>query len=124
MRAPGVRRDGLELDHLCRSIRWLGGHQDEVEERLCARRRDPLTEVTLAFAIPPRSTATARAGSGWGRVDTRKEARNLRQLVVGAVLTDDGRPVSCEFWPGNHSDQRALWPVVDRARQRFGLHRV
>ena len=45
-------------------------------------------------------------------------------MVVGAVLTGDGRPVSCEFWPGNHSDQRALLPVVDRARERFGLHQV
>jgi transposase len=28
------------------------------------------------------------------------------------------------MWPGNHSDARALLPVVDRARERFGIRRV
>ena len=45
-------------------------------------------------------------------------------MVVGAVLTGDGRPVCCELWPGNHADGKALLPVVDRLRERFGLHRV
>lgn len=30
----------------------------------------------------------------------------------------------CEVWPGNHADGRALLPVVDRLRERFGLRRV
>ncbi len=45
-------------------------------------------------------------------------------MVVGAVLSDDGRPVSCELWPGNHADGGALLPVVDRLHQRFGIRRV
>ena len=45
-------------------------------------------------------------------------------MVVGAVLTGEGRPISCELWPGNQADTRALLPVVDRLHQRFGLRRV
>jgi len=40
------------------------------------------------------------------------------------VLTEDGRPICCELWPGNHADGNALLPVVDSLRQRFGLRRV
>lgn len=44
--------------------------------------------------------------------------------MVGALLSGDGRPISCEVCRGNQADVRALLPVVDRARERFGLREV
>jgi len=120
---PGAEE--LELHHLYRAMRWLGENKDEVEEALFARRRDLLTEVTLAFFGTTTLCFHGQGGQFLGWRGHSKEGRGeLRQMVVGAVLTGDGRPVSCEFWPGNHSDQRALLAVVDRARERFGLHQV
>lgn len=49
---------------------------------------------------------------------------DLRQMIVGAVLTAEGRPVCCELWPGNSADGGALLPVVDRLRERFGIRQV
>ena len=46
---------------------------------------------------------------------------DLKQMVVGAALDGEGRPVSCEMWPGNRSDAKALMPAVDRLRERFGV---
>ena len=45
-------------------------------------------------------------------------------MVVGAVLTQEGRPISCQMWPGNHTDSKALLPVVDRLKERFGLKQI
>jgi transposase len=45
-------------------------------------------------------------------------------MIVGAVLDGQGRPICCELWPGNTADVRALVPVVDRLRSRFGVTRV
>jgi transposase len=45
-------------------------------------------------------------------------------MIVGAVLTEEGRPVCCEFWPGHQAEAQALLPVVARVRQRFGLKRL
>ncbi|MCI0683716.1 MAG: hypothetical protein L0Y71_16545 [Gemmataceae bacterium] len=39
---------------------------------------------------------------------------DLHQLVVGAVLDGDGRPICCELWPGNTTDVTTLIPIVDR----------
>ena len=41
---------------------------------------------------------------------------DLKQMVVGAVIDGEGRPVCCEMWPGNMSDAKTLMPVVDRMR--------
>src|SRR5262249_44445370 len=49
---------------------------------------------------------------------------DLYQMIVGAVLDGQGRPICCELWPGNTTDVTTLIPVVDRLRSRFGVRRV
>ncbi len=120
---PGA--EGIELHHLYRAMRWLGEAKDEVEEALFARRRDLFTELSLAFFDTTSLYFEGRGGESLGQYGHSKDHRpDLRQMVVGAVLTGDGRPVCCELWPGDHADGAALLPVVDRLRQRFGLKRV
>ena len=46
------------------------------------------------------------------------------QVVVGALLSGDGRPIACEVLPGNVADKKVLFPVVDRARERVPLGAV
>jgi hypothetical protein len=48
----------------------------------------------------------------------------LKQVVVGVVLDEAGRPICSETWPGNATDVKSLLPVVDRLRQRFGIARI
>ena len=47
-----------------------------------------------------------------------------KQIVVGAVLDNTGRPICCELWPGNTSDAKALIPIVDRLKKRFHIARI
>ena len=120
---PGA--EDIELHHLYRAMRWLGEAKDEVEEALFAGRRDLFTELSLAFFDTTSLYFEGQGGESLGQHGHSKDHRpDLRQMVVGAVLTGDGRPVCCELWPGNHPDGNALLPVVDRLRQRFGLTRV
>jgi hypothetical protein len=120
---PGA--EGIELHHLYRAMRWLGEAKDEVEEALFVARRDLFTELSLAFFDTTSLYFEGRGGESLGQYGHSKDHRpDLRQMVVGAVLTGDGRPVCCELWPGNRADGTALLPVVDRLWQRFGLTRV
>jgi len=47
----------------------------------------------------------------------------LNQMVVGAVIDDNGKPICCEMWPGNTADVKSMIPVVDRVRSRFAIKR-
>jgi hypothetical protein len=117
--------EGIELHHLYRAMRWLGETKDKVEEALFVRRRDLFTELSLAFFDTSSLYFEGQGGESLGQYGHSKDHRpDLRQMVVGAVLTGDGRPISCELWPGNQPDGKALLPVVDRLKQRFGLTRV
>lgn len=120
---PGT--ECVELHHLYRAMRWLGEAKDQIEEALFARRRDLFTELSLAFFDTTSLYFEGQGGESIGQYGHSKDHRpDLRQMVVGAVLTGDGRPVCSELWPGKQADGKALLPVVDRLRQRFGLTRV
>jgi transposase len=47
-----------------------------------------------------------------------------KQMVVGAVLDNEGYPVCCEMWPGNAADVKSLIPVANRLQERFGIRQV
>lgn len=120
---PGT--DKLHLHHMYRAMAWLGENKDEVEERLFATHRDLFTQLELVFFDTTSFYFEGEGGEQVGQYGHSKDHRPDRhQVVVGALLTQTGRPLSCAVWPGNRSDAKALLPMVDCARERFGLKQV
>jgi len=134
--------DDLQLHHLYRAMAWLGeelpaGQQkdktpfaprcvkDRVEEGVFHHRRDLFTDLQLVFFDTTSIYFEGEGGQDLGRRGFSKDHRpDLYQMVVGAVLDGQGRPICCELWPGNTTDVTTLVPVVDRLRSRFGIGRV
>jgi transposase len=132
----------LELHHLYRAMGWLG-HQlphdqqqgssklvprctkDLIEEGLFARRRDLFTQVEVVFFDTTSLYFEGHGGESLGQYGHSKDHRpDERQMVVGAVLDGDGRPICCELWPGNTTDVTTLIPIVDRLWRRFRIRKV
>ena len=112
--------DEFQLHHLYRAMRWLGEAKDSVEDALFQSRRDLFTELSLAFFDTTSLYFEGQGGESLGQFGHSKDHRpDLRQMVMGAVLTGEGRPLCCELWPGDRGDGAALLPVVDRLRKRF-----
>jgi hypothetical protein len=131
--------EDLPLHHLDRAMGWLGDqlprteqadktpfaprcHQDRIEEALFAQRRDLFTQLQWVFFD---TTSISFEGEGGETIGPRGHSKDhrpdLKQMIVGAVLDGQGRPIGCELWPGNTADVTTLIPVVDRLRARFGL---
>jgi transposase len=132
----------LQLHHLYRAMAWLGEElpqdqqkdktpfaprctKDRIEEDLFAHRRDLFTDLQLVFFDTTSIYFEGEGGQDIGQRGFSKDHRpDLYQMVVGAVLDGQGRPICCELWPGNTTDVTTLIPVVDRLRSRFGVRRV
>jgi Transposase DDE domain len=137
---PVADADRLDLHHLYRAMAWLGEEladqraatpfaprctKDLVEEALHERRRDLFTDLDLVFFDTTSLYFEGDGGETLGQYGHSKDHRpDLRQMVVGAVLDGDGRPICCELWPGNVTDVTTLLPIVDRLRRRFGIRRI
>ena len=132
----------IHLHHLYRAMAWLGEElpmcdqcdathfsprctKDLIEEGLFARRRDLFTSLELVFFDTTSIYFEGEGGDAIGEYGNSKDHRSDRkQMVVGAVLDNEGRPLCCELWPGNTTDVKTLIPIVDRLRRCFGIDRV
>jgi Transposase DDE domain len=132
----------LELHHLYRAMAWLGEElpaaeqrgstrlvplctKDRIEEGLFQRRRDLFTQLQVVFFDTTSIYFEGRGGEELGQYGHSKDHRpDLYQMIVGAVLDGDGRPICCEMWPGNTTDVKTLIPIVDGLYHRFGIVKV
>jgi len=129
----------LELHHLYRAMAFLGEEladqqdrtpfaprctKDVIEERMFDYRRDLFTDLDLVFLDTTSIYFEGEGGETIGELGHTKDHRpDLKQMVVGALLDDHGRPLACEMWPGNTADVTSTIPVVTRLRKRFGAGR-
>lgn len=134
---PGV--DGIALHHLYRAMAFLGEELDEqtgatpfaprctkdlIEEGLFHRHRNLFTGLDLVFFDTTSIYFEGEGGETLGQFGHSKDHRpDRKQMVVGAILDDEGRPICCEMWPGNTADVKSLLPVVERLRSRFKIQR-
>src|SRR4029077_15647647 len=99
--------------------------KDRIEEGVLDHRRDLFTELQLVFFDTTSIYFEGGGGEEMRRRGFSQDHRpDLYQMVVGAVLDGQGRPICCELWPGNTTDVKTLIPVVDRLRSRVGIGRV
>ena len=49
---------------------------------------------------------------------------DLKQMVVGMMMDQNGNAICSELWPGNTADVRSLAPIVERLKSRFSIGSV
>lgn len=135
--------EDLQLHHAYRAMAWLGepvddGEEpqaddpaehlrfrctkDRIEESLFERRRDLFTGLGLVFFDTTSIYFEGSGGDELGKRGFSKDHRpQLKQMIVGVVVDDQGCPICCEMWPGNTADVTTLLPVIEKLRKRFGI---
>lgn len=127
----------LSLHHLYRAMAFLGEEipdqqgctpsslrciKDMIEEHIFAANRDLFTDVDLVFFDTTSLHFEGEGGESLGRKGLSKNHQpDKNQIVIGALVSDAGRPVCSETWPGNTTDVKTLIPVADRFRKRFDV---
>ena len=132
----------LELHQIYRAMAWLGEvlpkdqqdgatpfaprtNKDLIEEALFARRRDLFSDLDIVFFDTTSIYFEGEGGESIGQRGHSKDHRpDLKQMVVGMVLDQNGNPLCTELWPGNTADVKSLVPIVERLKKRFGIGSV
>jgi len=126
VRLAGVHAacDVLELprfdeDDLYANLDWLAAEQPQIEQRLFAhryRQQPPqlfLYDVTSSYL---EGTQNELAAFGYNR----DGKRGKRQIVIGLLTDQQGRPLSVEVFRGNTSDPTTFRAQVQKVAGRFG----
>lgn len=131
---------GLDLQHFYRAMDWLGSPlkeqpieagfaprcvKDVLEEEIFRRRRNLFTGMNLVFFDTTSLYFEGAGGEMVGQYGHSKDHRpDLKQMVVGVVLDNEGYPVCCEMWPGNTTDVKTLKVLAKQLKKRFGIRRM
>jgi transposase len=134
---PGTEQ--LNLHHLYRAMAFLGEqipdqtdasdfaprcNKDLVEEDVFKSRRDLFSTLDLVFFDTTSIYFEGEGGETLGKRGFSKDHRpNLKQMVAGVVIDDNGMPICCEMWPGNTADVKTLEIIAERMRKRFHIQR-
>lgn len=126
----------ISLHQLYRAMAFLGEEVDDqtgslpfsprcikdlVEEDIFSANRELFTGIDLVF-FDTTSIYFEGEGGEIGAYGFSKDHRpDLKQMVVGVVIDDSGRPVCCELWPGDTTDVTTLVPISKRICNRFGV---
>ena len=132
-RVDGVQ--DLSLHHLYRAMAFLGEEiedqaqatpfsprctKDAVEEAMFAHNRNLFSSLDLVFLDTTSIYFEGEGGQDLGKRGFNKDHRpDLKQMIVGVLLDNNGTPVCSEMWPGNTADVETFLPVVERIRKRF-----
>jgi len=118
--------DGLQLQHLYRSMDFLAEHKEQIECQLFDRSRNLFdVQVDLVFFDTTTIYFEGNGPSELAEYGYSKDHRpDRKQLLVGVVMSRSGFPLCCQFWPGNTSDIKTVEKVIETVKQKFSLRRV
>lgn len=132
--------EDLLLHHFYRAMAFLGSPledqdgktpfaprciKDLIEEKLFSSRRNLFSELEMVFFDTTSIYFEGQGGETIGQYGNSKDHRpDRKQMVVGAVLDNQGFPLCCEIWPGNTTDVKTLLPIADRLKKRFGVEKM
>jgi hypothetical protein len=124
MEAEGFQ--AIELQHLYRTVRFLGQVRGELEQELFHLDRDLFSmELDLVFVDTTslyvyRQEETELLRRGYSR-DRRPE---LPQCVLCVAVDREGWPIAWDVLPGNTADKAAMAEMIDKLRQRLKIRDV
>jgi transposase len=101
---------------------WLGENQQKIEELLFSRNRNLFSSLSMVFFDTTSLYFEGRGGESLGRQGYSRDRRpDEAQMVVGVVMDDKGRPISCPCWSGDTPDVQSLTQVASSLSERFGV---
>ena len=122
--APGF--EGIQLQHLYRTVSFLAEVKDELERELFFRDRDLFTqELDLVFIDTTSTFLWRDEESPLVRRGYSRDRRPDQPQVVLCVAVDrTGFPIAWDILPGNTADAKAFAAMITRLRERLKIRRV
>jgi len=122
------RWESLELHHFYRALDFLIENKEKLELNF-----HKATKNLFNYKVDVVMFDTTTV-SYWGEGEEAEEllkygyAKNkrndLKQLVIGIIMDQNGYPIGHEVWEGNKSDKPAFKEVIDKVKKKYQIGKV
>jgi len=120
--------DVLNLDSFCENdlyeaMDWLAERQKQIEMHLFrSRYKDKKPNLYLYDVTSSYLEGDQNELGKFGY--NRDKKKGKKQIVIGLLTDDQGRPLSCEVFPGNTQDPQTFNDQIKKLAQQFGVETV
>jgi len=117
-----------DLNCWYRALDVLMEHKDHIEQELFVSQRDLFNDEIDVVLMD--TTSVVYWGEGTGADGllaygySKQKRFDLKQVIVGILMTKDGVPIGHEIYPGNTNDIRAFEAMMQAVAERFHIRRV
>lgn len=120
----------LKKDDLYRTLDFLIAHKEEIEKQYFEANLDLFSQELDLVLFDTTSIYY------WGAEDNAKEEDllqygfskdgkgDLKQLIVGVLMTSDGVPIAHEVFPGNQPDVFSFSDIIQTVKKKYHLKQV
>jgi transposase len=110
-------------DDLYKAMDWLNKGQAQIEKKLfCLRPLHQKPELFFYDVTSSYLEGEYNELADWGY--NRDKKRGKKQIVIGLLCDEEGKPISTEVFQGNTGDLLTFESQVKKAADRFGCERV
>ena len=117
----------LRLQHLYRALDFLQRHKVDIEKELFFKAANLFNQELDVVMFD--TTSLKYWGEGEDiellQYGYSKEKRgDLKQLIIGILMTKDGIPVGCEVFPGNTSDLKSFIHILEKLKHQYKVGKL
>lgn len=117
-----------ELHHFYRAMDFLVEHKEDVEVELFEATKD-LFNCKVDVIMFDTTTVSywgegEKAGNLLAYGYSKDKRFDLKQLVIGVIMAQDGTPLGHEVWEGNKSEKPAFKEIIDKIKRKFAIGKV
>ncbi|MEW6042274.1 MAG: IS1634 family transposase [Elusimicrobiota bacterium] len=119
--------EDIRLQHLYRALDFIYYHKKDLEKDLFFKASNLFNhELDLVMFD---TTTLKYWGEGEGsellEYGYSKDKRgDLKQVIVGILMTKEGIPIGCEIFAGNNSDLKSFLYVLEKVKKEYQISRV
>jgi transposase len=117
----------LQLQHFYRSLDFIYHHKETIEKDLFFKAANLFNQELDLVMFD--TTSIKYWGEGEDvellQYGYSKEKRgDLKQLIIGILMTKDGIPCGCEVFPGNTSDLKSFLYVLEKLKRQYKISKL
>lgn len=117
---------GLDLHHFYRAMDFLLEQKAKMEVEIFEGLRNLFQQGLDLIMFD--TTSIRYRGKGVDELIqygySRDKLKNVKQIIIGILMTREGIPVGHEVWRGDTSDVKAFEQIISKVKDRFKISRI
>lgn len=119
--------DSFEIQHLYRALDFLIDHKRSLEEAIYSKTVDLFNHELDLMMFDTTSLKYWGEGTDSNILahgHSKERRQDLKQLIIGILMTKDGIPVAHEVWPGNTADVKSFQELLRTVKSRYKIGKL